>query len=141
MEKIRGFFGSYRFLSNFWPSSVKYDFVEYPTVEHAYQAAKFLDLEARRLVRESDTPGQAKRLGSKFELRSDWEEYKIQVMFNLLMQKFTLHPELREQLLATKGYYLEETNTWNDTYWGVCNGKGGNVLGRMLMRIRDHKLS
>lgn len=41
------------------------------------------------------------------------------------------------QLLATGTRYLEETNTWGDTYWGVCEGKGLNMLGKTLMQVRD----
>ena len=33
--------------------------------------------------------------------------------------------------------YLEEGNTWHDTYWGVCNGKGKNKLGKILMQVRE----
>ncbi len=34
------------------------------------------------------------------------------------------------------GFHDEETNTWHDTYWGVCNGVGKNMLGIQLMRVR-----
>jgi len=37
---IDDFRGPYRWLSNFEPSPVEFDGVIYPTVEHAYQAAK-----------------------------------------------------------------------------------------------------
>ena len=45
--------------------------------------------------------------------------------------------ELKQKLLATQNLYLEETNTWGDTFWGVCNGKGYNMLGHLTMAIRD----
>ena len=44
------------------------------------------------------------------------------------------------ELLGDKHKAYEETNHWNDTYWGVCNGVGQNMLGRMLMFIRDNLL-
>ena len=34
------------------------------------------------------------------------------------------------------GKELVEGNTWNDTLWGVCEGKGRNILGIILMEIR-----
>jgi predicted NAD-dependent protein-ADP-ribosyltransferase YbiA (DUF1768 family) len=52
-----------------------------------------------------------------------------------LTAKFTI-PEMKDKLMATGDAYLEETNTWDDVYWGVCNGVGKNMLGRMLMYIR-----
>ena len=30
-----------------------------------------------------------------------------------------------------------EGNTWNDTFWGVCNGQGQNWLGKILMLVRS----
>ena len=39
-------------------------------------------------------------------------------------------------LLDTGDLYIEETNSWGDTFWGVCEGKGQNVLGNILMGIR-----
>ena len=54
-----------------------------------------------------------------------------------LKKKFTEHLDLQERLLATGDAILIEGNTWNDTYWGVCNGVGKNTLGQLLMKIRE----
>ena len=70
---IDDFSGGYRFLSNFYVAPVEYEGVIYPSTEHAYQAVKFLDEEAREAVRQAPTPGKAKRLGQKYTLRPDWE--------------------------------------------------------------------
>jgi ribA/ribD-fused uncharacterized protein len=83
------------------------------------------------------TAGAVKRLGRKMVLRDDWEEVKVDIMRDLLIQKFSQQP-FRRLLLATGDSYLEETNTWNDTFWGVCNGKGKNQLGILLMEIRSY---
>ena len=69
-------------------------------------------------------------------MRTDWEQIKVGVMKDLVLQKFTKHKELKEKLLATGDAYLEETNTWNDIFWGVCKGKGQNHLGKILMEVR-----
>ena len=61
-------------------------------------------------------------------------------MYDVLISKFTLTPELKEKLLQTGSKYLEETNYWNDTYWGVCDGKGKKTLGELLMKIRNEFL-
>ena len=57
-------------------------------------------------------------------------------MRSVLLAKFAV-PELRDALLATGDVELVEVNTWGDTYWGVCRGRGRNQLGRTLMRIRE----
>lgn len=137
MKPITEFRGDYRWLSNFWDCPVKYEDVMYPTSEHAYQAAKTLDRNERLKIRNLDTPGKAKRAGKNLEIRSDWEDVKLQVMTDILTDKFSRNPDLAEKLIQTGTADLIEGNTWNDTFWGVCRGKGQNHLGRILMRIRD----
>ena len=132
---ILGFAGEYRWLSNFALCSVRYENVLYPTVENAYVDAKTLDLDQRRIVQDC-YPGQAKRFGKTFQLREDWEQIKVLVMKQLLVQKFSQSP-YRELLISTNGRYIEETNWWHDTFWGVCDGKGKNMLGCLIMDIRD----
>lgn len=132
---ITEFQGEYRFLSNFWPAVVELDGFKYPTVEHAYQAAKTLDVDVREAIRSAATPGVAKRAGQSAEVRTDWESVKIEVMYALLKQKFQ-RPDLRKKLLNTRDYMLIEGNTWGDRFWGVCKGTGENNLGKLLMQVR-----
>ena len=40
------------------------------------------------------------------------------------------------KLEDTNGKELIEGNPWKDTLWGVCEGKGRNILGIILMEIR-----
>lgn len=131
------FRGEYRFLSNFYPAEVELDGKEYPSVEHAFQAAKTLNPLSRARIHVCETAGGAKRLGKTVPLREDWEEVKIDVMTNLVTQKFSRHPELKEKLLATGDRELVEGNWWGDTFWGVCRGTGENHLGKILMQVRD----
>lgn len=137
---IDSFRGPHHFLSNFYYSEVTLDDEPTPyvylTVEHGYQAAKIKDPASRGVVYTAPSPGAAKRAGRAAELRVDWEEVKIPIMFALLRQKFT-DPSLRAMLLATGTEQLIEGNTWGDTFWGVCDGMGDNHLGRLLMQVRD----
>jgi len=118
-EPILTFDGEHRFLSNFYPSAILYRGHTWPMVEHAYQAAKFTNLEYQHHIRLAPTPGVAKRLGRSPHKRSDWDSVKVGIMFSLLQLKFQI-PELRGQLLATGDRWLEEGNSWGDTFWGVC---------------------
>ena len=135
-QAIKSFRGPYRWLSNFWPAQVVLDGIVFGSVEHAYQAAKTLDLDHRRAIAGLAKPGQAKRYGRKLQVREDWEQVKLAVMEDLLRQKFS-HPDLGQKLLDTGDACLEESNVWRDFFWGVCDGKGENHLGRLLMKIRD----
>lgn len=134
---IGNFDGKYAFLSNFYPSSVTdEDDITYPTVEHYFQAMKTLDKAQRFNMAIQSTPGKAKRLGRKCNLRPDWESIKDSIMEDALRKKFS-DPILKKALLDTGDEYLEEGNTWGDQYWGVCNGTGKNKLGKLLMKLRE----
>lgn len=136
-DPITSFNGRFRFLSNFAPAKVELDGVEYPTVEHAFQAAKSLDNKDRKKIREAPTPGKAKRLGRKVKLRSDWERIKIPLMYDLLYKKF-VQPDFKRALLNTGDRQLIEGNSWGDRFWGESPvGNGSNHLGKLLMQLRE----
>lgn len=134
---INSFSGRYAFLSNFYPEQIEYEGILYPSSEHAFQAAKTLDKTERLRISKLETPGQAKRAGRKVTLRPDWEENKIYVMKDILLIKFS-NPDLMKKLISTGKRKLVEDNNWGDTFWGVCNGKGENNLGKLLMVIRAY---
>jgi ribA/ribD-fused uncharacterized protein len=134
---INRFDGKHAFLSNFYPAEIELSDMTYPTVEHAYQAAKTLDMTLRAQIMQAHTPGQAKRLGRTVPLRPDWEDIKAAEMWRLLVKKFNI-PELRNQLLATGSARLVEGNLYGDRFWGIDlrTGEGENFLGTLLMLLR-----
>jgi predicted NAD-dependent protein-ADP-ribosyltransferase YbiA (DUF1768 family) len=81
-------------------------------------------------------PYESKRFAKTMEIRPDWNDVKDKVMVYGLKQKFAPGSQLAKQLIATGSANLVEGNYWGDVYWGVCNGKGLNKLGNMLMEIR-----
>lgn len=132
------FRGEFAFLSNFYPSEITtLDERIWPTVEHAFQAAKTRNKTVQEAIRSLPTPGEAKKAGRRVTLRPDWEQGKLGFMRHLVTLKFTQNEHLREALLATGETKLIEENTWNDTFWGVCGGVGKNHLGKILMMVRE----
>ena len=140
-QPITSFRSQYAFLSNFYPCRVLLDGVTYGSVEHAFQAAKTVNPVERERIQRCSTPGAAKRLGRKLTLRPGWDLIKLEVMENLVRQKFTQHPRLRELLLRTDSRPLVEQNTWGDRFWGLYHGVGENHLGRILMKVRAELLN
>jgi len=136
-DVIDSFSGEYRFLSNFYPSPIRVDGIVYPTVEHAFQAAKTPDAGMKQKIADTSSPARAKQLGRKVKLRKDWEAVKVEIMKELVLLKFREHPDLAERLLETGDTKLVEGNTWNDCFWGVSGGRGKNHLGKVLMKVRD----
>lgn len=150
MKKIKTFtLPETRFLSNFYPHkkdgskyphsvSVKLDDVVYDCTETAYQAAKTTNKEERQMIRVM-SPYHAKAywIGYEDKIRPDWEQIKDDVMRDLVTQKFKNNKELKQMLLNTGVAILEEGNDWDDTYWGISNGRGDNRLGKILMELRS----
>ena len=139
MDDILGFRGRYKFLSNFFPVQINYEDITYPSVEHAYQASKTTNINERLLISELPTAQKAKQYGQVIKLRENWNDIKIDIMYELLKIKFQ-NTELKMQLIQTKDKYIEETNTWGDRFWGVCGTIGKNHLGQLLMKVRAELL-
>ena len=140
---IDKFDGEYAFLSNF-SNSILYDIdgIEYPTVEHYFQAQKTLDFNTRLAIAAAPTPGKAKRLGRHVYLRADWNDVKIDIMRDALIQKF-MDKKLQKKLVDTGDAELIEGNWWHDNFYGDCHCEkcrdiiGENHLGKLLMDIRE----
>ena len=138
VKDILGFRGKYGFLSNMYMIDIEIDGIVYKSSEHYYMAMKTTNDVYRQKIMDAPNSPKAKRIAAKIPLRTDWEEkYKNQTMLVALVNKFRI-PEMRDKLLATGNSYIEETNHWNDVYWGVCNGEGKNMLGKMLMFVRKY---
>jgi hypothetical protein len=139
MGEINSFDKEYAFLSNFFEAPVVYEGLTYKSNESAFQSAKVLDMEERECFCALN-PSTAKRLGRQIALRKDWEQVKDKVMEDIVRDKFTRHGYLKDSLLRTGTDNLVEGNHWNDIYWGICNGVGKNMLGKILMKIRQELL-
>lgn len=139
---IVSFEGKHEFLSNFFPCELFYDGLWFNTTEAAFQAAKCMYKSDAQHIASCATPGQAKRMGRKIQMRSDWEQVKNSEMLRILRIKFTRGSELADKLEATGHQTLVEGTRWHDNYWGVCtcpkcSGEGVNMLGQILMHIRN----
>jgi ribA/ribD-fused uncharacterized protein len=142
-SSINFFKDNYEKFSNFYPVVIFYEGRNYPSVEHAYVAAKTKDEFFRKTISElpAKDAGKAKKLGRKVKLRANWDLMKYNLMKRFLMQKFS-YDEFRSLLLSTGNCYIEEGNYWHDNYWGNCYCKkcedkeGKNKLGKLLMKVR-----
>lgn len=128
-------------MSNFYRAPFEYGGHTWPTVEHAFQAAKvhFKGEWAKR-IRVASTPNEAKRLGRRCPLRKDWESVKVDVMRALVQEKIKAYSSLQDWLLATGNARLEEDAYW-DRFWGTGKtgrgGNGKNMMGKILMDLRE----
>lgn len=154
-EEVFGFFGPYRFLSNFFLVEIPYCGYVFPSSENAYQAVKFLPSAWHRFV--DITPAEAKYLAHHESMskhkrfnEDEWKRLRRPFMKDVVDIKFGLKgdqlfgdegPELQRLLLNTGDMVLSEGNWWGDTFFGVCINEAGervgeNHLGRILMETR-----
>lgn len=131
---IDRFDGQYRFLSNFYEAPLLFRGLVFENAEAAFHSQK---CPQRAKEFQGLNASQSKRLGRQVEMRPDWDKVRDQVMYEVVSEKFSQNSKIRERLIATGEAMLVEGNTWNDRYWGVCNGIGQNKLGKILMRVRS----
>ena len=136
MKVINKFRGYNAYLSNFYNCKLMYQGRKYTCVENFFQAMKCENIED--MVKFKGLNGaESKRLGRRIKMRSDWNKIRVDVMYLALKLKFSQNEDLRIKLKGTIGYELIEGNNHGDTFWGVCNGVGENMLGKLLMKVRS----
>ena len=134
-NKIGGFVGEYRWLSNYFPCRVEWEGRVYGSAEAAYHSGKYPATE-RDVFTKLDADPARKLSRVKPYDTAGWETRKVQTMREVTWAKFSQNPGLAQKLLATGDRYLEETNWWGEKIWGVYQGEGQNLLGIILMETR-----
>lgn len=133
----------YGVFSNLYRCKVVFEGEEFATSEHAYQAGKARKEAVREWVLSAPSPGLVAMAAHglyTWDIAPDWSKVKFDRMRGVLYAKFTQHPEFKDLLLATGDARLVESATVDNAVnrlWGEVNGKGKNMLGVLLMELRD----
>lgn len=127
------FSGLLAFLSNFHSCKVIVDGLTFKSAEAAYQSYKNLEHQKEFLTLGAY---DSKKYARTLPLRADWDKVKLEVMRKVVAAKFNQNVDLAKLLMKTPDEDLVEENTWGDTFWGVCEGKGQNNLGKILKEIK-----
>lgn len=133
----------YGVFSNLYRCEVEFEGRKYPTSEHAYQAGKASKDAVREWILAAPTPSLAAMAAHGlyvWDVVPNWAQIKFDRMRAVLRAKFEQHPHLMELLLSTGDARLVEAGTTDNAVnrlWGEVSGKGQNMLGIMLMELRD----
>jgi ribA/ribD-fused uncharacterized protein len=131
--------GEHGFLSNLFRCPVVFEGRVFTSSEAAYQYGKPKDRDVAEWIVSAPKPhlvSVAAHALLSFDVRSDWNEVKVDRMRRVLVAKFEQNPELKRKLLATGSAHLVEASK-SDGFWGVGkSGKGQNMLGKLLMEVR-----
>jgi N-glycosidase YbiA len=131
----------YGCFSNFSPHPIELAGYHWATVEHYYQAQKFVNTKYEDIIpqiRQAVTPEIAAALGRDpiRQFRDDWEQVKSQIMYVAVLTKFLTHLNIQAILLKTGEEFLIEDSP-TDYYWGCgVDRTGQNQLGLILMDVR-----
>lgn len=140
MDEIRFYRANQKEYGNLYKRSIKFEGKEFTTSEHAYQYGKFAKKDVAEWAMNAPAPHLLAIIAHglfRWDVVPNWSKIKVERMKNVLIEKFTQHSDLKEKLLSTKDSILiEESNI--DPYWGCGkNGKGKNMLGILLMEVRE----
>lgn len=145
---VKEFRGEYAFLSNYYYNPFTWRGIVFPTGEHAFSCAKTWYLTNgdpvvwRERILSDPAPVKAKYHGRSMAIDAkQWDANKVQYMREIVHARFqTSEQSMVGPLINTGAMMLVEGNTWNDVFWGRCNGKGFNTLGAILMEERGYWL-
>lgn len=144
-EKFGEFIGFYPreffVFDNFSSFRVLVDGVLYCTVEHAYQAIKFLQTapEIAQQITDCYSAHDAQKIAyaNKDKQRKDWDDVKLDIMEKLLRLKLEQNPYVKKKLLETGNLIICEDSP-KDSFWGIgANRDGRNELGKLWMKLRS----
>lgn len=133
----------YGAFSNLYRREIEFEGVVYPTAEHAYQAGKPRKDSVREWLMSAPSPSLLAMAAHglySWDIQSNWSKVKFERMKQVLRAKFTQHEDLTALLLSTGEARLVESATVDNLVnrtWGEVNGKGKNMLGKLLMEIRS----
>ena len=129
--------------SNLYRRSMTFEGCLYPTAEHAYQAGKARKKEVRDWLMAAPSPSLLAMAAHGlyyWDITPKWSTTKFARMKSVLHAKFSEHQDLGEILLGTGDARLVESATVDNPVnrlWGEVNGVGRNMLGILMMEVRD----
>ena len=129
-------------LSNFSAFSLIWSGMRFDTSEAAYHWEKFRKTDRDgigELIRLAPSAHEAFKIAEENKVlrRHDWENVKVDIMYEILHAKVEQHEYVRRKLLATGDRELIE-DSWRDCYWGWGPSQTGqNMLGKLWMKVRE----
>ncbi len=112
------------YLSNFSAFAVEWRGRVWPTSEHAYQAAKFLDTapEVADQIFAARSAHDSKKIAAanRDKVPEGWDDAKLAVMTEIVTAKLAQHPWIQKKLAETGTRLLVEASH-KDPFWEVSD--------------------
>ncbi len=144
--------GHYGWMGNMAPYPITFEGKVWRTSEALFQGMRFDDEVIKEIIRKEKSPMGAKMKAKKYSDQMvvvPMSELDVEQMKKCVRMKFDQHPKLKKELMKTKGVFIYEDignrNGERHKFWGAKKiseneGDGHNMMGRILMELRDELL-
>jgi len=153
MSKFTFFWGTSSPFSNWHKSDFEYKGIKFCTSEQAMmweKAMTFDDIQIAQEILKTRNPKVQKELGRNVKNYDEakWASVRYDIVFNILVNKFTQNESMLLALLETDESLIVEASPY-DAVWGIglaeddpraqniSEWKGQNLLGKALTELRS----
>ena len=132
-----------RYFSAYSPHAIEWRGHVYPTVEHAYHAARYSDATIVDEIRAARSPLKAWEISQRHKdvQIPGFADKKTLVMEELFRAKLSQHEDVRTALIDSGDMEIRKHITAGppaDGFWDDGqDGTGQNIVGKIWMRLRD----
>lgn len=142
----------YGWMGNMAPYPIKFDGKVWLTSEALFQGMRYDVVGIQEIIRNEKSPMGAKMKAKKFKDQMvvvPMSAQDVENMRKCVRMKFDQHPDLKKELMKTKGVFIYEDignrNGERHKFWGAKKiseneGDGQNMMGKILMELRDEYL-
>jgi ribA/ribD-fused uncharacterized protein len=130
----------YECFLNTYPLDMLIDGQTFPTVLNYYYYKMYEGIDAAfaeelRVTDVRDIKAVADK--KKKEVKDEWYTNRLNVLFTAIRYKFENNEDMKKILISTNNHYLEYQN--RDSFFGNGKGSAGgcNILGKVLMEVRN----
>ena len=139
-------------MGNMAPYPIKYNGKVWLTSEALFQSMRFDDDNVKEIIRGEKSPMGAKMKAKKNRDQMvvvPMSELDVENMRKCVKMKFDAHPQLKRQFMNTKDSFIyedignrngERHKFWGAKKWSESEGAGNNMMGKILMDLREEYL-
>ena len=142
----------YGWMGNMAPYPIKYDGKIWLTSEALFQSMRYDDDSMKEIIRIEKSPMGAKMKAKKYRDQMvivPMSDLDVENMRKCVKMKFDQHPQLKKALMATGESHIfedigirkgERHKFWGAKKLSMSEGDGNNMMGKILMDLRDEYL-
>lgn len=127
----------YFFLNNKYSCNVSVFGHRFGNAEAAYQAHKTKEPQIINIFTTLDGLS-SQSIGRGVHAYDGWDNDKVKIMLLVIFEKFRQNPNILEKLIDTGEQKLIAVSMSKEKFWGTLNNEGENILGKILMYVREH---